>query len=150
MKKHVLSVLVAALLVGVTFAAIADDYTNAAFAVKSTAGAELLRMVNNGNVLLMTASAQLTQNTAATTLQQLAQTTQTRLIIKNSSGAPIAVLTNDAKLYLAGTVTQNSTANPSTYTNALKVLGTNGSFSLIDNSGNLLLSGYMLINGNQL
>ncbi len=80
------------------------NYFGPAFVIRDANGDELVRFVENGNVLLMKPEAQV--HTGQSNLNQIASS-EARFIVKNASGEFVAVVTNAGHLYLKHDLTES-------------------------------------------
>lgn len=136
------------------------NYFGTAYTVRSFAGEELVRFVENGNVLLMKENAQ--AHTGVTNWPALETV---RLAIMNSNCEQVAAITEAGDLYLKGIVDQRKNETDIEQAQAVFEIqrpGDNEVVSLIDYDGNLLIrdtstagtggesnprTGYLLIHG---
>ena len=132
-----------------------DDYFGPAFVVKDSSGKELMRFVENGNVLLMGEGTGSRVNQSFTDWQSLGlpSTSSAAFIVQQLDGngdpAYKAVLTAGGNLYLSGVVHDPAPdlAQPTSGA-AFVVKSKDGTVqSLIDDGGNLSFRGCFLVNG---
>ena len=124
------------------------NYFGRAFSVKNPAGEEVVRFVENGNVLVMKEHLSMDQtiNEHCTTwIDNSAQ-----FIVQDATGSRKAVVKQDGEIFLAGTVQEAQTvpiqaANDGT---SFQIRNSQGTIvSMIDDQGNLKMTGHLYVEG---
>ena len=120
-----------------------DDYFGPAFVVRDPSGKELVRFVENGDVIVLKGPVQENQSSWS------GIGTANSFIIKDSIGDTKALVTADGQLYLAGDVhdEQGNLSMPETGTAFIIKNASGDVVSLIDDQGNLKARGKVIVNG---
>ena len=131
------------------------NYFGTAFVVKGSSGQEVMRFVENGNVLLMN----LPSSDASWTTQvyehpdnwqSLDFSGSGNYLFKDSSGSCLACLKPDGMFYVKGHITEGAWGGEYSVPAApvFKVVGQNQeTVAFLDNDGNLKMKGYLLVQG---
>jgi len=122
-----------------------QNYFGTAFSVKDVSGNELVRFVNNGNVVVL--KGLLNLNTSQTTLNE--KGTANSFIVKDSAGDKKAVVEPTGEVFLAGGLTEEVTSLsiPSGKTAFVVKNAAGDAVSLIDCDGHLVIRGKVIVQG---
>jgi len=121
------------------------NYFGKAVVLRDSSGQELVRFVENGNVLLMRPGAEVVEHANWAQLG-LPSETGHEFIVRNAQGNPLAVVTENGNLYLAGIVDEWPFEGGET-TPAFGINQGDTRESFIDDQGNLKMLGYLLVDG---